>query len=250
MNMPESKDIKIDKIIKSKRKTVLMQITQDARLLVRAPKYTPDFIIKIAVQKRIEWVQKNQKKMRERMGRAEKKQFQSNEEFLYLGEKYKLCCLSKESENVLREKFKQDFTLSKRKNQKQPLFFDGEIFFLSLDVSNPKKAFEDWYKKRASEVIVARVEELALKYGFSYNKIRLTNARTRWGSCSSRKNLNLSWRLVMAPEPVLDYVVLHELSHLKEHNHGKNFWFLVEKMCPHYKEHKKWLKENGHALDV
>jgi len=248
--MREQKDIKIDKIIKSKRKTVMMQITQDARLVVRAPKYTPDFIIKIAVQKRSEWVQKNQKKMRERVGRVEKKQFQSNEEFLYLGQKYKLYCLSKEEEGNSKEKFKQDSVLLKKKNQKESLLFDGETFFLMSDVSNPKKEFEDWYKKRASEVIFLRVKELALKYNFSYNKIRITNARTRWGSCSSRKNLNLSWRLIMAPEVVLDYVILHELSHLREQNHGKEFWFLVEKMCPSYKEQKRWLKNNGCILDV
>lgn len=240
VSMEEEKDIKIDKIIKSKRKTVALQITPDARLIVRAPKYTPDFIIKIAVHKRREWVEKNQKKMRERMSRVEKKQFQNNEELLYLGEKYKLCSLS---ETEFSEEIRKDF-------QKDPLFFDGEKFFLLLQVSNPQKIFADWYKKRAEEIIIPRVKELASKYNFSYNKIRLTNARTRWGSCSGRRNVSFSWRLIMAPEPVLDYVIFHELSHLREQNHGENFWFLVEKMCPSYKEYKKWLKNNGHTLDV
>ena len=232
--MSEKKEIKIDKIIKSKRKTVMMQITKDAQLVVRAPKYTPNFVIKIAVQKRAEWVQKNQKKIREKVGKIKKKQFIDDEKFLYLGQVYKLVCLPKDNRDY------QGPTL---------IIEDGKFFMLAGGIE-PKKIFEDWYKKRAKETIVSRVEELAFKHKFSYNKIRITCARTRWGSCSSKRNINISWRLIMAPERVTDYVILHELAHLKERNHRKQFWVLVERMCPKHKEHRKWLKENGQRLDV
>ena len=75
----------------------------------------------------------------------------------------------------------------------------------------------------------------AKKRGLKYNKINITNAQKRWGSCSSKGNLNFSWRLVMAPLPVLDYVVIHELVHLEERNHGKSFWDKVKMLMPDHK---------------
>ena len=80
--------------------------------------------------------------------------------------------------------------------------------------------------------------------------MKITDARTRWGSCSTRGSLNFSWRLVMAPPAVIDYVILHELAHLKIHNHSSNFWSRVAQLVPDYREHKKWLEQNGHLLAI
>ena len=100
------------------------------------------------------------------------------------------------------------------------------------------------YKKQAHDYIPDRVAYFAQKFGFIYNKIRITSASTRWGSCSSSKNLNFSFRLIRTPESVIDYVIIHELAHLKHMNHSKNFWKEVETMYPNYKESEKWLKQN------
>ena len=81
-----------------------------------------------------------------------------------------------------------------------------------------------------------------------YAKIRISNARTRWGSCGFNANLSFSWRLVMAPLPVIDYVVAHELAHLMHKNHSQRFWAAVRALFPDYEVHKKWLKLNGHLL--
>ena len=239
VNMTESKDIKIDKIIKTKRKTVMMQITKDAQLIVRAPKYTPNFVIKIAVQKRAQWIHKNQKKMREKINNSltgGKKRFVDNEKFLFLGQIYKLKIVS---------------------DLHTPLVLDEQTgeFLLAVifphDEEEARELFIKWYKSRALEIILPCVGKFARKYNLhQYNKIRVSDARSRWGSCSSEGNLNFSWRLVMASREVVDYVVIHELAHLKERNHGTQFWALVEKMCPEYKERKKWLKNNGHMLDI
>jgi predicted metal-dependent hydrolase len=103
-------------------------------------------------------------------------------------------------------------------------------------------------KKEAKEYIKTRVAKIAEKNEFKYNNIRITSAKTRWGSCSSRKNLNFSFFLIGAPKQTIDYVIVHELAHLREMNHSKNFWQIVENIMPDYKEHKKWLKENGNKL--
>ena len=78
--------------------------------------------------------------------------------------------------------------------------------------------------------------------------VTIRGQRTRWGSCSIGGHVSLNWRLVMAPPDVLSYVVVHELAHLAEHNHGPGFWSLVERFCPDFRMHKKWLKQHGHLL--
>jgi len=101
------------------------------------------------------------------------------------------------------------------------------------------------YKKQAREYIPKRVEEIANKYWCIYNKIKITSAKTRWGSCTSQKNLNFTFRLILTPPEIIDYVICHELSHLKEMNHSRHFWEEVSRMDREYKKHDKWLKENG-----
>ena len=103
-------------------------------------------------------------------------------------------------------------------------------------------------QNKACVVIPRRVAYYAEKLGVSYGKITLRQQKTRWGSCSSEKNLNFNWKLILAPPGVLDYVVVHELCHLKEMNHSKAFWDEVGKVMPEYETYKLWLKENGWRL--
>lgn len=93
-----------------------------------------------------------------------------------------------------------------------------------------------------------RVEYYAPIIGVSYNKISIKSQTSRWGSCSSQKNLNFNCLLMFAPPETLDYVVIHELCHLKEMNHSNKFWLLVKQIMPDYKQHKQWLKDNGNNL--
>ena len=84
--------------------------------------------------------------------------------------------------------------------------------------------------------------------GVTYDRITIRSQRTRWGSCSSRGNLNFNCLLMLAPEKVVDYVVVHELCHRKEMNHSPRFWAEVERILPDYRQSKRWLKENGQSL--
>ncbi len=101
---------------------------------------------------------------------------------------------------------------------------------------------------KALEIIPKRVEHYAKIMGVSYDKITIRNQVSRWGSCSAKGNLNFNCLLMLCPAEVMDYVVVHELCHLKEMNHSKKFWSLVESFCPEYEQHKKWLRENGNEL--
>jgi predicted metal-dependent hydrolase len=109
---------------------------------------------------------------------------------------------------------------------------------------------ENWYRREARRAITRRVDSLADAFGLSYNKIYIRNQRTRWGSCSTRGNLNFNWRLVTMPPVVMDYVIIHELSHLEQPNHSRHFWQLVESRCPSYRDHKSWLKEKSLSLSL
>ena len=114
----------------------------------------------------------------------------------------------------------------------------------------PLPAFTDIraLAQKAKTVIPERVAYYAAIVGVTYDKITIRSQRTRWGSCSSQGNLNFNCLLMLAPENVLDYVVVHELCHRKEMNHSPKFWAEVERVLPDYRQSKRWLKENGQAL--
>ncbi len=107
---------------------------------------------------------------------------------------------------------------------------------------------EAWYRVQARKVIEEKAAELSRQMGVKSGRVRIGGARTRWGSCSKQGNLNFCWRLVMAPSPVIDYVIIHELAHLKEMNHSRQFWEVVGEWCPEWRAHRKWLKDHDADL--
>ena len=219
--------MEIKKVIHSKRKTISLQVSDDAALIVRAPFGVSDEIINRVILRHKNWITRKRAEIQSRDRIFAKKEYVNGEGFLYLGDYCRLRLVEK---------------------QEIPLGFESG-FYLSKDyLLNAKEVFVDWYKKSAYEKIFQRVKWYAEKRGFKYNKINITNAQKRWGSCSSQNNLNFSWRLIMAPLPVVDYVIVHELVHLDEKNHSKTFWNKVKMLMTDYKKHQEWLKRNGHLL--
>lgn len=109
---------------------------------------------------------------------------------------------------------------------------------------------ERWYRKQARDVFAGKTEHYGKLMGLSHKGITVRGQRTIWGSCSRRRTLSFNWKLLMAPEAVIDYIVIHELAHLKEMNHARDFWSLVTAYCPQWRTRKKWLRENGALLTV
>lgn len=101
---------------------------------------------------------------------------------------------------------------------------------------------------KAEEAISRQVQVRAAQMGVHPISISIRSQRTRWGSCSTRGTLSFNWRLIMAPPEVLDYVVVHELAHIKQKNHSKAFWAVVAQYCPHYIKYRSWLKQNQAAM--
>lgn len=223
------REIRIDKIIRSRRRTIALEIARDASLIVRAPFRTPlDFIEKVVFKKRF-WIKEKQEFVRDRYTKVIPKEFVSGEGFLYLGNMYKL-----EFVDVLN----------------MPIVFDNSFKIARKNYDIAKEILIGWYQEQAYQKISERVNWHSSLSGLKYNKIKLSDAQKRWGSCSAKGNLNFSWRLIMAPLRVLDYVVVHELAHLEEKNHSKRFWNKIKIMQPDYEQYKDWLKENRHLLDI
>jgi len=204
-----------------------MYINNDAALIVRAPFHASEEVINEVVLKYKERLEKRQKEVQLKNLKFNKKEFVNGERFLYLG---------------------NDYPLKLVDNREILLNFENEFFLSKKYLSHAKNIFMIWYKRRAYETISQRVRLYAQKRGFKYNKINITNAQKRWGSCSHQGNLSFAWRLIMAPLPIIDSVVVHELVHLELKNHSKVFWNKVGSLDPQYKEHKEWLKNNGYLL--
>lgn len=220
-------DINALKIIRSRRRTIGLEVCRDATLIVRAPLHTSIEFINKLIEKKRSWIIKHQNFFEQQKPLTKQKEFVNGEEFLYLGDSYKLSIVE---------------------HQKKPLYFYN-VFLLSRKYLNrARQVFIRWYKEQARRKIAERVDLYSSMTGLKYNKITITSARKRWGSCSRKNHLNFSWYLIMTPLNVIDYVVVHEIIHLKEKNHSRKFWAKVALLLPEYKQYRKWLKDNGHLL--
>jgi len=222
--------ITIDKIIRSDRRSIGIEIGRDASVIVRAPKKTPLTAIEKIVSEKRGWITEKQRIMQERLESIPDRKFANGETFPLLGKEYPL--------------FVTEIAMPH-------LSFSGYRFILKKRYQpQARRLFFVWYRKKASEIIPPRVEHYSRLHSIPYKKINISWAASRWGSASSQGTLSFSWRLVMAPISVIDYVVVHELAHLVEQNHSRRFWDRVSEMYPTYQKARQWLLDNGHRLTL
>ena len=124
----------------------------------------------------------------------------------------------------------------------------GDTLLVPGDGERARAAIERWYRRAAAAEVAPRLDAAARALGTTYASLSIRGQRTRWGSCSQRGAMSFNWRLLLAPEPVLDYVVWHEACHLRVMDHSPRFWALVRQHCPGYEEHRRWLRLQGSTL--
>jgi predicted metal-dependent hydrolase len=200
---------------RKRRRTISLQITNQADVIVSAPYFTPKNEINLFIKEKFDWIQKKIDRKKEEQFHSKEKQYVSGEYFYYLGSPYPL------------EVFlQQDIPAG--------LVFWGNRFYLNTvgNTAQKRDYFIQWYRKKSQEHFAVRVDYLGSELGLSPRKIRITTARQRWGSCSEKNDLAFSFRLLMATQAVIDYVIVHELMHIKEKNHSAKFWKLIEAVMP------------------
>ena len=219
-------------LIRSSRKTFSIEVHPDGQVLVRAPQRSTRAQIDQIVQSKADWIQAKRREAARRSQAAEvqpvgKLRFQPGELFYYLGERLPLQVV---------DRAPKAFSLN------------GSSFVLrKADIPQAARLIENWYKDQARQLFTRRLEYYAAKHNLHYRQVRLSSARTRWGSCGPNGTINLTWRLIMAPLATIDYVVAHELTHLEVRDHSARFWKRLEQIYPDYRTQRLYLK--AHSAD-
>lgn len=218
---------------------------KEESMTLTVPYFMPSIFVHQFLATKQGWIEKQWKKCEDQKKHFPQHTYKEGDFFWYLGQKLTLKIIVSPR------------ALDKRFNKRAYKVINDVVqvtvapqLSISDQILKVKELLVSFYKQKASEVIHDRLDDLNKEGQFMYHRVTFRNQKTRWGSCSSRGNLNFNWRLVMAPIEVIDYVVFHELCHLRQMNHSKKFWNLVSQKIPDHKQHRKWLRENGARLKV
>ena len=212
------------KLIRSDRKTLSLEIDRDGVLLVRAPKRMDQETIERFIESRERWIRKKQQLMRERREIVQP-DTRGVETVWYLGRQYRI-----ERQDEPRVDFHDDVMLIPRSWSQAHLIA--------------------WLKSTCKFQMQMRVPMLAAGMDVQPTGIHVTDARTRWGSCSGKNSVNFAWRLIFCPSDVINYVIIHELCHIRHKDHSAAFWKMVAKYDPNYETHKAWLNDHAALMDL
>ncbi len=250
----ENEKMETYQLTRSKRKSLSIVIEKDGTIQVKAPHWLPKYQIDQFIRQKADWIEEKRSEFHTLQQKKPVHSFQEGDGFLIFGEAYRLV-FERSVGFQAGEKESRDI---------ERIELDQKKKFLVMEAAHPephyvKKRLEQWYLKCAKQIFPERVSfyypmvtSLAKTIGKeidSVNRITIRNQKTRWGSCSSKGNLNFNWRLLMAPAGILDYVVVHELCHLLYLNHSRQFWQAVESILPDYQKRRNWLKANGMTLE-
>lgn len=222
-------------IVRSRRRTADIVVERDGNIIVRAPDWADDEKIDGLVAAKKYWIFKTLAEWRDLNAARVLREYKNGEGFLYLGRAYRLLLVShQEKAVVLRDG---------RFRLRRDLVDEGGI-------AAAKAAFRDFYIERGRERFRQRVDYYVPKVGVAATTVDVRELGNRWASCSPTGRLAFHWKCLMAPLTIIDYVVVHELCHIRHRDYTDVFWNEVDKVLPDYGERKEWLRRNGAALDI
>lgn len=215
-------------LIRSQRKSLAIEVN-NAEVIVRAPHFADQKVVTKFVQAKQAWILEKIQLQQEKL--SEKPCLSHGSTLLYLGEPYRVDA-------------QRGCTQLSLENQ--------TLYLQAANAQETYELVEQWLQSEAEALIFERCEHWAQRMQVSelVTEIRLRKTRSQWGRCTHDGRLQFNYLLIMAPIEVLDYVVIHELSHLHHMNHSRAFWNRVKQFCPNYPQLKSWLKENGHKLSL
>jgi len=221
------------KIIRSsKRKTVSIKISK-GQVIINAPTFLSHETLEAIIARKRDWI-KAKLTIQEKFFAIKPKKFIDNETFSYLGETYTLTISVGNKTNL------------QINNQELIATVQAHHVHDSILI---EKLIIQWYRKQAEIVLKEKTAYYALLIGVNPTSIKIRTFKARWGSCSINGDIQYNWKIMMAPETIINYLVIHELCHIHHHNHSPIYWQTVAKYCLHYKEHGRWLKQNGAYLE-
>ena len=198
---------------------------RNGELEVSCPYNTSEIFLKNLIERKKEWIDKNIDLSRKNHKNIDQI---SNGFITYKGEVLKLVYEKSNFEGIAVE--------------------DNKLKIFYSDESKSKKLIIEWLKLQANNFLRARLSFLSKRIRIEFNSLTIKSYTARWGSCNLKGDIFLNWKLIMLPESVIDYVLIHELAHINIPNHSSKFWELVKKKDPNYCKSKRWLKENGSSF--
>lgn len=218
-------------------KTLALRVSRDGGVDVRVPKFVKHAQVRQFVRKRAVWILEKRHYFSDLLKRYPPKEFKNGETFPVLGRNYRF---------KLGRKSGLQEPICKPSGRRLQVTVDGQVGdALKTAV---RQAIREWYgaltEKTARAVIRRHVRALAVKPG----RLKVVDQAKRWASCSKNGDIRCNWRLSMMPMPVLEYVVVHELCHLKTHDHSPRFWRILKSVLPDYEKRREWLRKEGPTL--
>ncbi|MBF7097414.1 M48 family metallopeptidase [Alkalibacter mobilis] len=215
-------------VVKRKRKTAEIKIDSKGVITLTVPHHIDDARINKMISDKIHWIINKKSLIVEKNRKIKPVNFQQGDQLNFLGNKYTLNICGVKS-----NKSRIDFVEEK-------IVFEGPI----CDRKIIKDELVKWYKIQGREIISSRVGFYSKYFDHIPTEIKVKEQKKRWGSCTYDNKLLFNWRIIMAPMEIIDYIVVHEMSHMKHKNHSRDFWCEVNRVYPEYKNCKDWLKEN------
>ena len=219
-------------IERTKRKKTISLRVKDNRLIIKAPKAVSKRSLDELIQRKQNWIMERAIMNFEEQN-LRNREFIDNDKFYYRGKEYGLSLSAGREETV---KIVEGLIVV--------TFIDDR----PIDRIGIKTLLEGWYFKESIKILKKRTNEFAKKMKVQPSGMTVKNYVSKWGSCTAHNKISYNWRIIMAPDYIIDYLIIHELSHITEPNHSKDFWQTVAKYCDGYQTKRKWLRENGYRL--
>lgn len=215
-------------ILRSKRKTVALIVNSEGALIIKAPLKASNVEIEDIIKRKKIWIEQKQIIAKNKKELYKVHKFEAGEEFLFLGREFSLTF----SERIKGVKLEKD------------------KLYINKNIYDKNNAIIKWYKKAAKIILSEQICKYEKITGLKASSIKISSAKRRWGSCGREGNINFSFRLIMCPIEVIDYVVLHEIVHIIYPDHSKNFYNCLKMFMPEYKKYKNWLSDNQKIMDI
>lgn len=213
----------------SRRSTIGITVERDGLLMVSAPVDCPQNVIEQTVENKLFWIYSKLSEKGNFLRGKREREFVTGESFYYLGRPYRLILIDDYQPSTLRLRHR-NFSLSKYEQQ------------------NARQHFVDWYTRNSKIWLWQRVQRFTERLGEHPSGIYVGDIGHQWGNCDSEGNITFHWQTILLPPVIIDYLIVHELAHLIERNHYEEFWGIVGRIIPDYRDRKRWLAEHGAAF--